>query len=258
MPDSYVSQGSIKAAIASLRGTADAMLKVWLTLKVMGLSDGNSVVIDTKNSEQAVSRLFSYGADDYFVPFATTRSDLKMARDAPRSHIQTNIKKFRDRTVGFDPSAYLQIIQRPDEKWDVSTLPNYPLGLGYGKNGFARGDGQQVAIPIRAWAVWWGRKTPVPGGGPNSSDYLVSRMLTDLNIDAAERATIFRDDTEFVPEFGPTCVSDDDLRTLVADAVSGDRPEPAVLMSKNIFESSIPSELLVLVPSGFVKRLPPS
>ncbi|MFX8172465.1 hypothetical protein ABTK94_19350, partial [Acinetobacter baumannii] len=79
------------------------MLKVWLTIKQMGFTREQPVLVDTSNPTDAVNKLFAYGASDpakeYLVPFATTRSDLTMGRDAPRTGIQTNIKKFHDSTV---------------------------------------------------------------------------------------------------------------------------------------------------------------
>ncbi|AOK28678.1 MULTISPECIES: AAA family ATPase [Burkholderia] len=221
----YVSADALKLALVSLRGTADAMLKVWFTLKQMGFKREKSVLVDTGNPTDAVNALFSYGASDtakeYFVPFATTRSDLTMGRDAPRTGIQTNIKKFHDSTVGFDPRGFLRIERDPSGPWKVSAQPGYPQGLGINKDGFAKADTQRVAIPLRAWATWYGRTTPVPGDEPDPVAYLVRAMLTGLDIDAEERAVIFVDDVSFQPSFENKVVDADQLRALVEDAVSG-------------------------------------
>ena len=71
----YVNEETLTRALQSLNSTADHMLKIWLTLKHMGLSVGAPPVeVDTSNSTSSLQRLFSYGASDggLFVPFAHT------------------------------------------------------------------------------------------------------------------------------------------------------------------------------------------
>ncbi|CAB5114051.1 5-methylcytosine-specific restriction enzyme B [Burkholderia cenocepacia] len=223
--EQFVTADAIKLALIALRGTADSMLKVWFTIKKMGFTRDRSVLIDTSNPTEAVERLFSYGASDtakeYFVPFATTRSDLTMGKDAPRTVIQTNIKKFHDSTVGFDPRSFLRIERDVSGSWKVSAQPGYPQGLGLNKDGFAKGDTQRVALPLRAWATWYGRRTPVPIEEVDPVDYLVRLMISDLNIDAEERAVIFVDDVEFKPHFEGEMIESEKLRGLVEEAFSG-------------------------------------
>jgi 5-methylcytosine-specific restriction protein B len=221
----FVSADALKHALVSLRGTADAMLKVWLTLKQMGFGRQQSVLVDTSNPQDSLRKLFSYGSSDstreFFVPFAPSRSDLTMGREAARTGIQTNIKKFHDATVGFDPRAFLRIERDPGGSWKVSAQPGYPQGLGINKNGFAKADTQRVAIPIRAWSTWYGRTARVPGEEPDPISYLIRNMLIGLGIDAEERAVIFVDDVDFVPSFESKVIEEDQLRTLVEDAISG-------------------------------------
>ena len=72
----YVNDETIARALLSLNGTADHMLKIWLTLKHMGLSVGaHPVQVDTNNSTPSLQRLFSCGAPDgsFFVPFSSYR-----------------------------------------------------------------------------------------------------------------------------------------------------------------------------------------
>ena len=58
----YVAEKTLTNALQSLNSTADHMLKIWLTLKHMGLSDKMPPVeIDTNNSTPSLKRLFSYG-----------------------------------------------------------------------------------------------------------------------------------------------------------------------------------------------------
>lgn len=223
--EKYIAADALKLALVSLRGTADAMLKVWLTIKQMGFTREKPVLVDTSNPSKALDILFSYKSSDpakqYFVPFARTPSDLTMGQDAARTGIQTNIKKFHDSTVGFDPRAFLHIEQDATGAWRVSAQPSYPQGLGLNKNGFAKADSQRVAIPLRAWAAWYGRTTPVPTGEVDPVTYLVNRMLVDLNIDAEERTVIFVDDSDFHPNFDNHEIDEVKLRELVENAISG-------------------------------------
>jgi 5-methylcytosine-specific restriction protein B len=223
--EQYVTEESLRHALVALRGTADPMLKVWLTLKQMGFTRENSVLVDTQNPAEAVQALFSYSSSDpskeYFVPFATTRSDLTMGRDASRTIIQTNIKKFHDSTVGFDPRSFLRIERDASASWKVSAQPGYPLGLGLNKDGFAKADSQRVALPLRAWAAWYGRTTPIPEGEQDPSRYLITSMLKSLSFDAEEQTVIFIDDTAFQLSFDSKVIDAESLRELVSNSITG-------------------------------------
>src|SRR6185312_3735082 len=145
--EKFVSADALRHALVSLRGTADSMLKVWFTLKQMGFDVENPVLVDTSNPHESLRKLFSYGSSDptkeFFVPFAAKRSDLTMRRDAARAVIQTNIEKFHDATVGFEPRSFLRIEHDPSGPWKVSAQPGYPQGLGINKDGFAKADTQR-------------------------------------------------------------------------------------------------------------------
>ena len=81
----YVAEKTLTNALQSLNSTADHMLKIWLTLKHMGLSDKMPPVeIDTTNSTPSLKRLFSYGepSGGFFVPFAHTARYATMRHDA--------------------------------------------------------------------------------------------------------------------------------------------------------------------------------
>lgn len=54
----YISKAKIKEAVLNIRGSANHLLKIWMVLKVMGLSDQSSVAIDTGNSTPYLKRLF--------------------------------------------------------------------------------------------------------------------------------------------------------------------------------------------------------
>ena len=67
----------LRSALGQLWGTADHMLKIWFVLKEMGLGVGRPPVrVTTASPTAALSRLFSFGADDgsFFVPFRSHRS----------------------------------------------------------------------------------------------------------------------------------------------------------------------------------------
>ena len=92
----YANKKSLAASLEALYGTAGHLFKIWLTLKHMGLKEGNGVEIDTYNSTPSLERLFSCGAPDerFYVPFAHTPRMLTMKHDASRSIIQKNIQRW--------------------------------------------------------------------------------------------------------------------------------------------------------------------
>src|SRR5262249_13165530 len=153
----------LKIALSKMYGTAGHLLKIWLTLKHMGLSPESSVEIDTSNSTPSLQRLFSYGARDggFYIPFAHTPRYLTMKHDAARSIIQTTIQRWATSgsVVTCDPTEFLDITAGGGAKLRVATGRRYPFGLGSGESGFALKDGARVSVPIASFAVWYGRKT---------------------------------------------------------------------------------------------------
>lgn len=222
----YVDKKSIAEALRMLRGTADAALKTWLTLKALGLTEDNPVEVQTTKASSGaqLEELFGYpGAVKekyFFVPFGATTRWRSVSEEASRSIIQTEVKEWSEGNRQVDPREYLKIEKLPSGAWRVSTQPGYPKGLGFGQNGFARSEGQGVAIPIKAWAVWYGRQTAVPDEESDPAEYLVRQMLKSLNISSEEKAVLFAQDKEFIPIFSPTKVSDQDLNALVLDAMA--------------------------------------
>ena len=153
----YFNASTIKQAVRDLRGGADHLLKIWFVLKAMGLDEQTPIAIDTGNSTPYLKRLFSCGepTGSFFVPFSHTSRFSFMKNDAARSIIQTTIQRWvsSGSVVTCDPTAYLSI-QNDDKKLIVSVGRQYPLGLGYGKNGFALNDESRVAIPDLQFAIW--------------------------------------------------------------------------------------------------------
>lgn len=197
-PEIFTNAETLKLALQKMYGTAGHFLKIWFTLKHMGLStDAPPVEVDTANSTPSLQRLFSYGAPDnsFYIPFAHKPRYLTMERDASRSIIQTTIKRWASSgsVVTCDPTKFLYIATGEGSKLRVSPARCYPLGLGFGESGFALKEGARVAIPITSFAVWYGRKSPIPKD-TDPANFLIEQMLRELRISQAERAVIFVDD----------------------------------------------------------------
>ena len=229
----YVNEETLTRALQSLNGTADHMLKIWLTLKHMGLSVGAPPVeVDTSNSTSSLQRLFSYDASDggLFVPFAHTARYAKMQHDAARSIIQTNVRRWEasQSLVQYDPTGYLDFDSTPDAKVLVSCGRRYPLGLGFGSNGFALRSDARVTLPITAFAVWYGRTTCIPDdvNGPQVSGFLIDQMLRELNISPVEKELIFVPDSLGI-HLSLAAISDERLFIICSPFTDGSRrPDP--------------------------------
>ena len=238
----YVDEESLTCALRYLNGTADHMLKIWLTLKHMGLAVGaRPVEVDTTNSTPSLQRLFSYGASDdgFFVPFAHTARYARMQHDAARSIIQTNVRRWEasQSLVQYDPTGYLDFRSTPDSKVSVTCGRRYPLGLGFGPNGFALGGHARVSLPIRSFAVWYGRATCIPDNLDESQVpvFLVDQMLGELNISSVERELIFVPDALPI-SLSPTVVSDEQLFRICSPFTDGrHRPEPTASIANEDF-----------------------
>lgn len=211
----YIDQESLEKALYALWGSAGHLVKIWFTLKHMGLAVGAPPVeIDTSNSTESLQRLFSFG-DQYgrfYIPFSHTSRYARMNHDAARSVIQTTIRRWATSgsVVTCDPTDYLEVVESEEtDKLEVSTGRAYPLGLGYGSSGFAKSDEERVRIPITAFAIWYGRQTTIPGDIDQSS-YLVQTMLEELHISSTERELLFVDDL-LMPSVKRTPLSDEQI-----------------------------------------------
>lgn len=239
----YVDKETLTRALQSLNGAADHMLKIWLTLKHMGLAIGvPPVEIDTGNSAPSLQRLFSYGASDnsFFVPFVHSARWATMKHDAARSIIQTTVRRWEasQSVVQCDPSGYLDFRSTPDSKVLVSCSRTYPIGLGFGPNGFARSDNSRVSLPIKSFAVWYGRTTCIPGNVDRiqASKFLINQMLSELNISPAEKEVIFISD-HFDIGLSDKVVSDDELFSICDPFVKlYTRPAPKA----SVFQEDFP------------------
>lgn len=220
----YIDDVSLRTALQRMYGTAGHLLKIWFTLKHMGLAVGAPAVeIDTSNSTPSLQRLFSFGARDgsYYVPFAHTPRYLTMKRDASRSIIQTNIQRWATSgsVVTCDPTGYLEMSHGAGTEVSVSPGRQYPMGLGFGESGFALKDDARVTVPVMSFAVWYGRKSPIPKDA-DPAVYLVDQMLRELHISPAERAVVFVEDA-WTPAVRTAALSDDEIFSACQPYVNG-------------------------------------
>lgn len=220
----FVTEGALWTALDQLQGTANHMIKIWFTLKQMGLTITSPVSVTTSSPTAAVERLFSYGDPngDFFVPFSHTPSDRTMKAHAPRSIIQTTVKQWLDNTsVGNNPNAYLQVTRSPNsaEGFIVRATRHYPIGLGYGKNGFALKDGLSVQIPDLAFAVWYYRQTELPEDIDANS--LVEMMRQDLHLEHSETEAVFAKERDWDVPLQEEALTDSEVNKVVTDWMSG-------------------------------------
>lgn len=191
--NSYIDGATLMRSLKQLRGTANHLLKIWLTFKQMGLDAEATLTLDTSNSTDALTRLFSQGDPhgSFFVPFAGTPRFMEMKGDASRSIIQTNAKRWADSgsVVTCDPTSFLEFKMTPEQTVRVKVTRQYPQGLGFDANGFAN-EGESLAVPLHAFAVWYGRTTPIPAGH-DAADFLVGEMCLGLHLTQDEVALVF-------------------------------------------------------------------
>lgn len=240
----FLTPDSIKTALERLFGNADHMIKIWFTLKQMGLTDQQSVLITTGNSQEALTRLFSFGHPKgrFLVPFAHTTRFIDMGDEASRSIIQTTINQWAERTaVGNDPSGYLDITKTP-KGLDVKTGRHYPHGLGHGKNGFALDNNARVTIPDLAFAVWYYRQTDLPED--TTVDSLVEGMRDDLNLTHSEMNAVFVSQRDWEPYVQDKQISDAELFKLVSEWINAKpRAEEVVKESLEKYSARIRSSM---------------
>lgn len=217
---SFFDADSLKSAIEKLRGTADHMLKIWFTLKQMGMTEHHPVKVTTFSPTEALKRLFSYGHPEgkFFVPFAHTARFMTMQTDAARSIIQTNIVRWVDSgsVVGTDPTDYLDIVRSGN---DVIVKPGrkYPFGLGLGKLGFALDDDSRVSIPDVSFAVWYYRQHEF--GDSVTIPDLLKKLEEDLKLSGQEFDLIFVNDRDWEPTFQEDSLTDADIYAIVSSAI---------------------------------------
>lgn len=239
----YITRETLLHALLDLKGTADHMLKIWFTLKQMGLSDGASVIIDTSSSQSALQRLFGFGnpSGDFFVPFAHTERFMTMKHDASRSIIQTNLTRWAvsESVVTVNPNAYLDILQRDDKTLLISQGRNYPFGLGHGKNGFSLEDNSRVSIPLISFGFWYYRQQEFEDT-ENLLDKIQQLLRHDLKISIPELELIFTfGELSWKPTFQKRSLSDEEIYQTVQEFLASAPDEKKYAISESYQEYSI-------------------
>lgn len=228
----YIDKKTLRRACEILPGTCGTFMFCWFALKAKGLDDSHSVVIDTKNTTLELRRLWSYGepSGKLFFPMSVNERFRTYNSDASRSVVQTNIKQWRDHTGTVDPSRWLDISQNQNKSYTVSLNDDFCNFLGHGKQGFALKDDERASIPILAFAIWYGKQTPIPEN-ERPEQYLINDMLKNLHISSLERQCIFID----TPKVDISCqnnrLSDGEIYALLQNEVetnrviTGEKPE---------------------------------
>lgn len=237
----FVTRESLEGALASLWGTANHLLKVWLTLKLMGMRDGSPAVqITTVSPTSSLERLFSYGHpdNDYFVPFSHTLRFSTMKHDAARSIIQTTIRRWKDSgsVVTCDPTGYLEITENADDILFVRPGRKYPIGLGHGLNGFALGETARVAVPLGAFAIWFGRQTEIPKDC-NAIPFLIEEMKTSLSLSEMESELIFTKDAPQVT-LRDSPLDNSELYSIVNSYLKGSSQRNVTIITESFLDYS--------------------
>ncbi|MBA4294325.1 ATPase [bacterium] len=238
MQTTYVDETTLKEALAALHGSAGHLLKIWFTFKQMGLKEGSPISVNTSNSTPALKRLFSFGdkANRFFIPFSHTTRYKTMEHDAARSIVQTNAQRWAvsQSVVTCNPTGYLDFESGADSQITIRLGRRYPMGLGFGESGFALADDKRVAVPLVAFAVWYGRQTPIPAE-EDPTTFLVNDMLHSLHISDAERQAIFATDSLIV-KTGHTPISDESLFGIVEPFVTS-KADPDFTIQVDTFQS---------------------
>jgi len=190
----YIDAKTLDRAVRQLHGSAHHLLKIWLTLKQMGMIPGTPVEITTSSPTPALTRLFSYGDPDgkFFIPFAHTERFKTMKGDAARSIIQTTIQRWHasGSVVEVDPTSFLSISETKSGSLLAEPGRHYPEGLGWGPNGFALEENMRVALPDMAFCVWYYRKINL-SAAEIKREKLLAKLSSDLNLSDAEMKLIF-------------------------------------------------------------------
>lgn len=215
---------SIKKAVTELHGSgASDYFKTYLTLKTFGLSKGSPVVVDTSNTRPALTKLFLVrrlsdikGFEDQ--PFYEPLTNQPMKEHAARSIIQTHCKRFHDGSIPIEID-WIITTQMSDRKWEVSLAPNYPKGIGSGKNGLATREEEQISIPMPAFLTWFFRYEQFDE--KPDLEKLLGKLKDEMSLSEAEIALLFDDERSFKEDpFTEELPNEEELATFVANEAS--------------------------------------
>lgn len=242
---------SFAEGLQRLKGTADHFLKIWLTLKQMGMTEQNPVYVTTSSPNQALKRLYDYNHPDgeLYVPFAHTRRFLTMRADAGRSIVQTTLRRWQasGSVVTVDPSDYLHV-RETEDGLTVSPGRIYPQGLGYGKNGFSLEDNGRVVIPLLAFGIWYYRQNEL--NEIELEREIVDRLSRDLNLSPAEMEVIFvKDDPPWVPQLQKEPLTNATVFDLVQAAIEGGATKKKII-GQTFEEYTVKVKSMVTIAKG--------
>lgn len=212
----FIDKPTLTLALEQLPGTAGTLFRIWMTLKHMGLSKEQSVAITTSNSESSLVRLFACGHPEgkFYTPYVSQPSDRYMHSEAARSIIQTTVRQWFDGSGVYSPTDFLQVEEGQtsgrSQPLIVSTKRIYPEGLGQGKNGFAHREENRVSVPLKAFAVWYGRQTPIPDN-EDTITFLIDELRRDLHLTPAEEACVFVEGSDFPISTNKSSLSDREI-----------------------------------------------
>jgi 5-methylcytosine-specific restriction enzyme B len=249
----YVTAQTLLEAIYRLRATANHPIKIWFTLKQMGMTQDNAVQVDTRNSAPALIRLFDYHHPEgqLFVPFGHTPRwrGMEESGEAARSIIQTNINNWVQRTVK-DIPPFLNITKSLRGPLLVKPGRSYPTGLGHGRSGFALSENQRVAIPLQAFAVWYYRETDIPDT-TNLGNILRQMLQTDLGLTLAEMELVFVDDTtEWIAAFQARSLTDKEIYDVVSKSIDEESDIRQLVIEQSFEEHALKVRSMVSLPGG--------
>jgi hypothetical protein len=250
----FITKETLSHALADLKGTADHMLKIWFTLKQMGMDNDTSVIIDTSSPHTDLQRLFGFGSPEgeFYVPFAHTERFMTMKHDADRSIIQTNLTRWAvsDSVVTVNPNAYLDILQRDDKTLLVSQGRNYPFGLGHGKNGFSLEDDSRVSIPLISFGFWYYRQQEFIDT-QNLLDYFQQALRRDLKITVPEQELIFiQDEPSWRPSFQKRPLLDEQIYQVVREFLNSSSADRKYAVSESYQEYSVKVNSMATLTEG--------
>lgn len=249
----YIARNTLIEALERLKATSDHMIKIWFTLKQMGMTTTKPVYIDTTSPNDALKRLFSYGSPDgqLYVPFAHTVRYMTMKGDAGRSIIQTNIRRWGSSgsVVTVDPTNYLQIKEMEDDRLEVKPGRNYPLGLGYGKNGFALEENGRVVIPLLSFSVWYYRQNELPTDSP--SQFIIRQLHDDLNLTSAEAELVFtNEELEWSPQLQHQPLSDQEVYEIVQATITAGDTKKSIVVHQSFEDYTNKVRSMVTLKTG--------
>lgn len=203
-------------------GTCGPFMFVWFALKAKGLNEETPILINTKNTDDVLARLWAWGDPQgrFMFPMSgQTRYQLRK-KDAGRSVVQTNVKQWMDKSGATTrPDKWLDIRQTENKEYAVMLKHGFGDYLGQGTVGLASSDDTSVNIPLEAFSIWYGRQTAIPDDA-DPSQYLVSQMLSDLHINTIERECVFVEGAPVGITLQAQPLTDEDIYNLFKDEES--------------------------------------